>query len=526
MNCPQCNAPLPQDAKFCFNCGLALTGVPVESEYPQPQPQSQSQPLSQPISAGQAASSPSQAQPLYAQPPFSEPPYSAPPPFSQAPSSQPLSYPSEAYPSGAYPPPYYAPASQPFPMNPSGAWGVSMPPVPSASPPTKGRVIFFTWTPLIILGVALIALAGPFVVAANLGDKSWMGGDIAAAIAAFGVGALALVTVIVQLATRQWKRLSFAFNLALVVVLALLGTGGIAFKTQVGILDAQHYAVAGDWTDALKQYTLLANDPSCGHDCQRSVTSGVAHAHYEYGYQLEGENNYSKAISQFEASLTAAPAGADAVPAHVELSHAHYSYGLQFASQKEYLEAISEFEQAVNAAPSGPYAQEAHLATASAYYAVAQQDLAGSSCQSAVLALETIVQNYSDAPEANQARADLVAPVKVTGTFDGYPKGRSGQAWLSKTAHVPRYSAPAPYGSYSFSGDYKTPIDPKSGNFTFARVVPGNYTLTLYRYDTRYPDSAFYTWWYASNNVGAYFVQVGPLCPFTWPAMECDNLCS
>lgn len=481
MNCPQCNAPLPQDAKFCFTCGLALTNVPVESGYPQPQPQSQS----------------------------------------QAPSSQPLSYPS-----GAYPPPYYGPASQPFPMNPSEAWGTSMPPVPSVSPPAKGRETLFTWTPLGILGVALIALAGSFVVAANLGDKSWMGGDIAAAIAAFGVGVLALVVVIVQLATRQWKRLGFAFNLALVVALALLGTGGIAFKTQVGIAQAQHYAAMGDWTDALKQYALLANDPSCGHDCQQAVTSGAAHAHYEYGYQLEGEKNYRKAISQFEASLTAAPAGADAVPARVELSHAHYSYGLQFASQKEYLEAISEFEQAVNAVPSGPYAQQAHLATATAYYAIAQQEISASTCQSAVSTLETIVQNYSDAPEANQARADLAAPVKVIGTLTNYPTWRNGQAWLSTKAHAPHCCAPAPYGSYSFSADYKTPIDPKTGGYTFARVIPGSYTLTMYAYDTRYPNNAKLVWWYASNDVDLYFVQVGPLCPFTWPILQCDNLCN
>jgi tetratricopeptide (TPR) repeat protein len=326
----------------------------------------------------------------------------------------------------------------------------------------------------------------------------------------------------VQLVRRQWKRLSFAFNLALVVVLALLGTGGMVFKTQVGIAQAQHYAAAGDWTDALKQYTLLTSDPSCGHDCQRAVTSGAAHAHYEYGYQLEGEKNYQKAISQFEASLTAAPAGLDAVPAHLELSHTHYSYGLQFASQKEYLEAVSEFEQAVNVAPSGPYAQKAHLATASAFYAAAQQYLAGSSCQSAVLALETIVRSYSDAPEAKQAKADLAAPVKVMGTLTGYPVNPTPQVWLSKKAHAPHCCAPAAPGAYSFSGDYRTTVDPKTGGYVFAHVPPGMYTLSTFR---QVGSSWAMTWWYASNDSDLFFLQVGPICTVTWPILSCNGLC-
>jgi len=408
-------------------------------------------------------------------------------------------------------------------MNPAGAWGA---PVPPASPPTKGRLTFFSWTPLIILAIALVALTGSFFVAAVVRNKSWTDGDIAAVIAAFGVGTLALVVVIVQLAMRQWKRLSVAFNLLLVVVLALLGTGGIVFKTQVGILDAQHYASTGDWVDALKQYTLLANDPSCGRDCQRTVTSGEAHAHYEYGYQLESQPNYPAAISQFQASLAAAPSGPDAVPAHVELSHAHYSYGLQFVSQTFYLEGIGQFEQAIEASPSGIYAQQAHLAAASAYYSLAQQDLSASSCQSAVTELQTIVQQYSDTPEAKQAKSDLAAPVKVIGTLTGYPTWRNGQAWLSKKAHAPHCCAPAPYGSYSFSGDYKTSIDAKTGGYIFARVLPGTYTLTMYSFDTRYANNAKLVWWYASNDVDLYFLQVGPVCPFTWPILECNNLCN
>lgn len=490
MDCPRCNAPLPQDATFCFNCGLTLTSDTREINYPQPQPPSPS-----PYD-GQSGYSPAPSQP---QAPYYPPAYSQ--PFSQ--------------------PPYPGPASQPFAMNPAGVQSADM---STPGEATARRMTMISWTPLIILAVALVALTGSFLVAANIGDKSWTSGDLAAAIAAFGVATLALATVIVQLVRRQWRRLSFAFNLLLLVSLALLGTGGIVFKAQVGMAQAQHFGAVGDWADALKVYALLAKDPACGQDCQRAVRDGEAHAHYEYGYQLDGAKKYQAAISQFKAALADSPAELDAVLAHVELSHAHYSFGLQFVTQHYYLEGISEFEQAVAAAPSGPFARQAHLAAASAYYSIWTQDKSGLSCENAVMALQQIVKNYADAPEAKEAAADLVAPVTVTGTITGYPVNPTLEVFLSKSANVPKCCGNPVSGANAFSEDYHTMLDPKTGTYVFHDVLPGSYTVSTLFQSGSYTS---YTWWYPNSDLGTgpLFMQVGPVCPFTWTTLPCDGGC-
>ena len=514
MDCPRCHAPLSQEAKVCFNCGLALYGVGSEPEAPSepgyPPPQPFSQPRSQPLYEAQATPS-SVPPPLYP-PAYSQLPYSQ-PPYSQAPHSQPLGYPPPSYPV-----PHYAPPSQPFIANPA----VQGAPAPTTDSSPARRVSLQSFMPLILLVGGIWAIAVAFVVTARIVGKGWTDADFVAAIAAFAVAALVLGVLIAQVVKRRWKRLSFAFNLLLLVALALVGTGGIVFRAQAGVAQARHYAAAGDWADAVKQYALLTKDPSCGSDCQHIVTNDAAHAHYEYGYQLEAAKNYQAAISQFEASLAAAPSGSDAVPAHVELSHAHYSFGLQFVSQNYFLEAISEFEQAVKAAPSGPYASEAHLAAASAYYAVAQQYRYTPSCENAVTALEEIVREYADAPEAKQAAADLAAPVTVTGTITGYPVNPTPEVWLSKKAHAPHCCGSAPSGSYSFSGDYRTTLDAKTGTYVFDNVRPGSYVVSTYRQVGSYYD---YAWWYADNDTDLLFLQVGPVCPFTWTTLPCNNLC-
>ena len=379
--------------------------------------------------------------------------------------------------------------------------------------------------PLILLVGGIWAIAVAFIVTARIVGRGWTDADFVAAIAAFAVAALALAVVIAQVVKRGWKRLSFAFNLLLVVALALAGTGGIVFRSQAGVAQARHYASAGDWADAVKQYALLAKDPSCGSDCQHTVANDAAHAHYEYGYQLEAAKKYQAAISQFEAALAATPAELDAVLTHVELSHAHYSYGLEFVSENYFLEAISEFEQAIKAAPSGPYASEAHLAAASAYYSVADEYRYTPSCENAATALEEIVREYADAPEAKQAAADLAAPVTVTGTITGYPAKPALEVFLSKNAHAPTYGGSNPGGAAtSFSEDYHTTLDTKTGNYVFHNVIPGSYTLTTY-----YPAGAnsSYIWWYESSSpdAGLLFLQVGPVCPFTWTKLECDGEC-
>ena len=521
MDCPRCHAPLSQDAKVCFNCGLALSGVGSEPEAPSasapshqgyPPPQPFSQPLSQPLYEAQAT--PSSVPPPVYPPSYFQLPYSQ-PPYSQAPHSQPLGYPPPSYPA-----PYYAPPSQPVTANPAvqGA-----PPSSTGAPPTR-RVGLLSFLPLILLVGGIWAIAAAFVVTARIVGSGWTDADFVAAIAAFAVAALALAVVITQVVKRRWKHLSFAFNLLLVVALALVGTGGIVFRAQAGIAQARNYAATGDWADAVKQYALLADDPSCGQDCQHTVANDAAHAHYEYGYQLEAVKQYQTAIGQFQAALASSPAELDAVLAHVELSHAHYSYGLEFVSQNYYLEAISEFEQAVSVAPSGPYAQEAHLAAASAYYAVAQQYRYTPSCENAATALEEIVREYADAPEAKQAAADLAAPVTVTGTITGYPVSSTLEVWLSKKANVPKCCGDPGSGNYSFSEDYKTTLDAKTGNYVFHNVIPGSYTVSTFR---QVGSSSDYTWWYANSDPGTdlLFVQVGPVCPFTWTTLECDGEC-
>ena len=161
MDCPRCHAPLSQDAKVCFNCGLALSGVGSEPEAPSasapshqgyPPPQPFSQPLSQPLYEAQAT--PSSVPPPVYPPSYFQLPYSQ-PPYSQAPHSQPLGYPPPSYPA-----PYYAPPSQPVTANPAvqGA-----PPSSTGAPPTR-RVGLQSFLPLTLLVGGIWAIAAAFVV--------------------------------------------------------------------------------------------------------------------------------------------------------------------------------------------------------------------------------------------------------------------------------------------------------------------------------------------------------------------------
>ena len=144
--------------------------------------------------------------------------------------------------------------------------------------------------------------------------------------------------------------------------------------------------------------------------------------------------------------------------------------------------------------------------------------------QSAVLELETIVKQYSDAPEAKQAAADLAVPVTVTGTITGYPVNPTPQVWLSKKANVPECCGNPGSGNYSFSEDYKTTLDAKTGNYVFHNVIPGSYTVSTFR---QVGSSSDYTWWYANSDpgTGPLFLQVGPVCPFTWTTLPCSDFC-
>lgn len=399
-------------------------------------------------------------------------------------------------------------------------------PASASGPYVSRRLIFPRWVGVAILIIGICSIVGAFLVGVDIRHKRWDDAASIAAIAAFGTALLGLLVAIAQVATRQWKRASFVFNLVIVVLLALVGTGGIAFKMPIWMLQAHHYEAVGDWSASLSQYAFMAKDPACSQDCQRTVADDQAHAHYGYGLQLLAQQNYQGAISQFQSVLSASPTGSDVEQAREGMAQAHYDYGVQLSTQQDYQGAAGEFVAAQAISPTGPYAGQAYLAAATAYYSLAQQEISGSTCSDGVTTLQTLVQDYPDSPEATQAEADLAAPVQVSGHLGGYPNWLAGQVWLSKKAHAPRYNVTAQPGTYSFSGDYKTSINPKTGAYTFSQVLPGTYELNMYRYSTLYYHNAKYTWWYAADNIHLNFLQVGPVCPFIWPTYQCKNLCA
>jgi tetratricopeptide (TPR) repeat protein len=388
---------------------------------------------------------------------------------------------------------------------------------------TRGKLILPRWFPgaitLIVIGVVVEA----FLVTVIIGNEDWVVGAKIAAFTAFGIAAIGLVVAIVRATRRHWKQASFTFNVAMVAVLALVGTGGLLSRLPIRSLQARQYEAAGDWNDALRQYARMASDSSCGHDCRVTVMSDEARARYNYGLQREARHDYQGAVSEFEKVLALTPVQPYARQSSAEMAHAQYEYGLQLSAQHSYQAAITEFTATQAAAPNGPYAHLAHLAAATAYYAFAQTEIPGTSCEYALGNLEIVMRDYADAPEAQLAKVEFARPVTVDGFILGFPTGAKAQVWLSKSAWVPpRNAGSAPPGTYGFSGDYKTSLDITAGYYQFTNVVPGTYTVSTYR---EIASAWNTTWWYDYSEIGAYYLQVGPLCPFTWTTLQCENLC-
>lgn len=339
-----------------------------------------------------------------------------------------------------------------------------------------------------------------------------------AAFAALGVDALGLVAVIVRAAMRRWRGMSFAANLVMVVVLAFVGTGGLVANQPIRELQARHDVAIGDWSDALTQYALIESDPSCRRDCRASLAASEAYADYEYGLLLGGERNYKAAVDRFSASLAASSHGHYATAARGNLAEVQYLYGLQLVGKEQYLEAITQLQTAYDDLPQGPYASKAHSAIASAYYSLAEQELSGPACVHAVSLLQIITELYGDRPEAAQAKAKLATPTTVSGEIENYPTDGSLEVWLSKSASIPPYNQTGPF---HFSEDYKTLLDPHTGQYTFHNVVPGLYTVSTYD-----EISGEYYWWYSGfSDLSAYYMTVGPVCPFAWYPLNCNTYC-
>lgn len=481
MYCPRCNAPLSKSANDCFNCGLALT-------YPGMEPTSPYPPRPQYSQYSQYPASQSQSQPLVS---------------GQAPSQPP-----------------HPVMSDPITLNSATYVGAQATPAQAPTQVNEWRLLGSIRVVAVLAGMAVCDLAITFLVVVNLSRKDWGDGAVAAAIVAFGVAAIALLVAILRAVTGQWKSVGFALNVMMVVALLLLGTGGIVFKMPVWMLQAHHYEDDGAWSAALAQYALMARDPACGQDCQRTVTGAMAHAHYGYGYQLEFQHNYEAAIDQFQSSLSASPSGLDAVMAHVELAHTYYSYGLELTAQGNYRSALVMFTASQETSPNGPYAHQSYLDAATADYSLAKQQIAnGQTCAMGAGRLQELVQKYADSPEAQRAKAELAVRVRVSGAIYGYLTNSSQpfQVWLSSKASAPPYGAYLPPGSYSFSADYRTILDPKTSEFVFPHVLPGTYTVSTYRSN--------YTWWYAEDKIHLYFMQVGPICSFTWTPLPCTYGC-
>jgi tetratricopeptide (TPR) repeat protein len=406
---------------------------------------------------------------------------------------------------------------------------------------------FPRWLALALGGTLVTLVVLTYVLAALVGHADWADAARAAGIAAFALAGILAAGTVARLALGRRGRQMLVGAFSAVLVLTALGSGGLILSQPLHHLQASTAERNDNWLEALREYALSGETPPDAPDIARvldergeqslantgyqsaitdftSVTTlyagsgaAVGRANHDillvYSAWLQSAGSdfpYDKAIAflaYYQADV-ACDASCRSIAATLE-AQALYQYGLALDAQQDYDVAIVEFEIVQARFPSSTYASLAHAAAAKAHYARGKSALLGGFCQAAIPDFQTLASRYGDTGEGQIAKVMLEVPVTVTGTITGFPKSPAPTIALSRTAHAPRYGAPAPNGSFSFSDDYTTPLNVATGQYTFARVVPGLYTISTF------VSGLYTTWWYAGDDVHLLFLQVGPLCATT-----------
>lgn len=392
----------------------------------------------------------------------------------------------------------------------------------------------------IVLGI-ILALAAAFLTRTLSQHGDWTDGALAVALAAI---LLAIITMVVgavrALAGRRARWTLLQTGLLIVLSLAIAAASYLGAPS-LHATQAQYAMRQGQWSSAVSEFALSGERPPSA--------PGIAGAYLAWGESLLAQKRYASAVEQFVPVITTYAGSGRALvsKAHDDLYHtysewiradarrvtyggkggaletfqtylsgpacdstcqtqmaatlalAHFQYGQQLLAGKQYADAIIQFETVGARYASSAYASQAHAAAAQAYLARGQQQIAQQACDGAVATYRALVAHYGDTPEAANAKAALMAPQPVSGTFSGLPGNPTPTVALSAQVNVT---------GYVFSDDYTAAPD-ASGAFTFAKVAQGKYNLSTKR---SVNNAVSYTYYHGANG-DVYTVHVGPLCP-------------
>ena len=391
-------------------------------------------------------------------------------------------------------------------------------------------------TTLLLVGaLTLTALAYSSDLA--LAHEDWSAGAAVAGKVSLGVALLALLVTLLRAARGRRSARALLASLIVIVLFAALGTGGLLFAAPLHGIQARALEAGGQYGAAIHEYALAGERPP--------NAPNIARTYDEWGEHMLAGQAYAAALGQFslvveryDASGAATDRAAkdivdtytawvqggasdipfaDAVAAMAAYrtsaacdtacraavgaveAQTRYSYGAQLVAAKDYAGAVAQFEMVQSAFPTSDYAARAHTAAAPAYLSLARLQVS-SACAGAVAAYRTLTTHYGNTPAGGQAKAALAAPVDVSGTLRGFP------TYALPVMHLSRHIDPA---NLTFSDEYSTTLDPRTGRFTFKRVAQGAYNLSTSR---ALPVSNEYEYFTANESHDPYAVHVGPVC--------------
>lgn len=409
----------------------------------------------------------------------------------------------------------------------------------------------------LVIGIgvgAFVVLVAGFILQALLAGGDWAHGSLAAGTDALLLAAIAAIGS----GVRYWlgRRSTDFLRLAsvLLVALVLLGGLGLGLSHQLHFVQGESAEHSGAFALAVAQYKLYGETAPNAPDVARADTI--------WGEQLSAQHNYAGATKALQEAIISYPkdaalttraakdlyavysawlaAGGEGMPyGDAATFFASYSAssacdptcqttaagqeaqtrllaGSQLAQAGDFAQAVVEFDTIQTKFPNTDYASKAHATGAQVYLAYGKQLLTNpDTCkgelttsqtlaqeyQTLLAAFQTLTSKYGDTPEGQQGAQMMSAPQPVTGTLTSFPT-----ATPTPTIHL---SKSVNQSSLYFSNNYNSPVDAKTGAFSFANVTPGDYNLHTerdlgYKVDIQIIHSS-------SGNL--YNIHVGALCP-------------
>ncbi|MFI5273926.1 MAG: tol-pal system YbgF family protein, partial [Ktedonobacterales bacterium] len=387
-------------------------------------------------------------------------------------------------------------------------------PVPGAVARTRTLPASRLGAPFTLWATACVALAAFVLVClgysvAELLNADWAAGARVAAITAFALAALAVAGTVLRWAAGRRALSMLALALLLVAILAGAGLGGLSASPGLHRLQARTFEQSGQYEAALHEYALAGNLATSTTDSARVFdewAESLLHAHHyadalaryllvSAEYQQSGAP-YTRALAGIAATYSAwIAANTPGVPypdatAYLRgyatsaacdtgcqaaigdtLARAAYQFGVELAQLGQYDTAIQQLSTVQTQYPHSQFATLAHGAAATTYLKLGKQQLMAT-CSAAVTTYQTLAKQYADTPEGASAKKALAAPQSVNGRIVNLPGNPLPTIYLSRSAD--------PNG-YSFSNDYHSALNAKSGTFSFSNVPQGTYVISAVR---------------------------------------------